>query len=47
MFEYGRLDQLFQIVRSSAFTPASKLSDVLGVTERTITQRCLGSQQRT
>lgn len=36
MFEYGRLDQLFQIVRSSAFTPASKLSDVLGVTERTI-----------
>lgn len=36
MFEYGRLDQLFQIVRSSAFTPASKLSDVLGVTERTM-----------
>ena len=36
MFEYGRLDQLFQIVRGSAFTPASKLSEMLGVTERTI-----------
>lgn len=36
MFEFGRVDQLFQIVRGSAFTPARKLAELLGVTDRTI-----------
>lgn len=36
MFAYKRLDKLFETIRNSEYTPADKLVDVLGVTERTV-----------
>ena len=36
MFNFDRLESEYQYIRSSSYTPASKLSSLYGVTERTI-----------